>query len=280
MNGQDEPPKKPEGIGTILFLERQSPIDYKRLAERIGSAIGLDPVDDQEPDGHMVLSANGDLILGLNMDVPYPDSLHSAAQFAHWWPDALSDIARSKAHFIVSCSWQKYSRLEAHMRQLILVRELIEQLPVIGVLWGSSLTQTDIFKSEFTSTQEDGTPFSLWVLIQYSKQPNGNLLISTLGMRDFGAMEIETESSLPWDQAFDLVRNVGSYILAEGPVIKDGDTIGLSEEQKVRVRHTRSFRPGDDTPVYWLELTEQPTASKPRGIVSKLFGSSTKHYAG
>ena len=280
MNGQDEPPKTPEKIGTILFLEHLAPIDYKRLAERIGSAIGLEPasLDDQKPDnGPMVLRADGDLIFGLNMDFPYPDTLDSAAQFAHWWPNALSDIARSKAHFIVSCSWQKHSRLEAHKRQLILVHELIEQLPVIGVLWGSSLTQTDLFKSEFTSTQEDGLPFSLWVLIQYSKQPNGNFLISTLGMCDFGAMEIETESSLPWDQTFDLIRNVGSYILVEGPVIKDGDTVGLSEEQKIRVRHTRSFRPGHNTPVYWLELTEQSTVRKLQGIFSKLFGSKTKH---
>lgn len=277
MCGQEQPPKKPKMISTILFLERLSPIDYKRLAERIGGAIGLDPVDDQKPDAPMILSANGDLIFGLNMDFPYPDPLQDSASFAHWWPNALSDIARSKSHFIVSSSWQKHSRLEAHMRQLILVRELIEQLPVIGVLWGSALTQADIFMSESVSAPEDGLPFSLWVLIQYSKQPNGNFLISTLGMCDFGAMEIETESNLPWDQTFDLVRSVGSYILEEGPVIKDGDTIGLSEEQKVLVRHTRSFRAGDDTPVYWLELTEQPTVSKPQGIFSKLFGSRTKH---
>jgi Domain of unknown function (DUF4261) len=280
MSGQEEPPKKPEMITTILFLERLSPpIDYTRLTERIGGAIGLDPaqLDGQKLDAHMVLSANGDLIFGLNMDFPYPDPPHDAANFAYWWPNALSDIARSKSHFIVSCSWQNHSRLEAHMRQLILVRELVEQLPVIGVLWGSCLTQTDLFKSEFTNTQEDGLPFSLWVLIQYSKQPNGNILISTLGMRDFGAMEIETESSLALDQTFDLVRNIGSYILGNNPPIKDGDTVGLSEEQKVRVRHTRSFRSGDNTPVYWLELTEQPTVRKPQGIFSKLFGSSTKH---
>jgi|SRR6185437_5154078 len=279
MSGQEEPPKKPEMISTVLFLERLSPIDYKRLAERIGGAIGLDPeqLDGQKPDAPIVLSANGDLIFGLNMDFPYPDPLQDSANFAHWWPNALSDIGRSKSHFIVSCSWQKYSRLEAHMRQLILVRELIEQLPVIGVLWGSSLTQTDIFKREFANAQKGELPFSLWVLIQYSKHPIGNIMISTLGMSDFGAMEIETESSLPLDQTLDLVGNLGSYILENSRPIKDGDTIGLSEEQKVRVRHTRSFRPGHNTLVYWLELTEQPTVSKPQGLFSKLFGSGTKH---
>ena len=162
------------------------------------------------------------------------------------------------------------------MCHLTLVRELIEQLPVIGVLWGSSLVQTDIFKGEFANALKGGFPFSIWVLIQFSKQPNGNILISTIGMRDFDKMEIETESSLPLDQTFDLVRKFGSYIVTSNPVVKDGDTVGLSEAQKIKVRHTRSFRPDVNESVYWLELTEQPTVRKPKGFFSSLFGSTSK----
>jgi hypothetical protein len=157
-----------------------------------------------------------------------------------------------------------------------LVRELVEQLPVIGVLWGSNLVQANIFKGEFANSLKGGFPFSLWILIQFSKQPNGNILISTLGMRDFEKMEIETESSLPFDQTFDLVRKFGSYIVATGAVVNDGDTISLSEPQKIKVRHTRSFRPDVNEPVYWIELTEQPTVRKPKGFFSSFFGSTSK----
>jgi hypothetical protein len=114
------------------------------------------------------------------------------------------------------------------------------------------------------------------VLIQFSKQSNGNILISTIGMRDFGLMEIETESSLPLDRTYDLVRKFGSYVLANGPVVKDGQTIGESAEERITVRHTRSFRP-DVTEVYWLELTDKPTVRKPTGIFTRLFGSNSKH---
>jgi Domain of unknown function (DUF4261) len=97
------------------------------------------------------------------------------------------------------------------------------------------------------------------VLIQYSKQPNGNILISTIGMRDFEKMEIETESSLPLDKTFDLVRKFGSYILSSGAVVKDGDTIGLTETQKIKVSYARSFRKDVATPVYRLDLSGGPT---------------------
>ena len=278
MSETAEPSKRPAIMAT-LFLERLAPIDYKRLGERVGGVLGLDPagLEAQKPNDPMILPVDGDVVFGPRMDFPYPAPLQQVAQFAYWWPNALNDIARNTAHMMIHCAWNKRSRLEAHMCHLTLVRELIEQLPVIGVLWGSSLVQTELVKGEFAGMEQRVIPFSLWVLIQFSKQPNGNILISTLGMRDFEQMEIETESSLPLDQTFDLVRKFGSYVLASSPVIKDGDTIGLSAQQKIKVRHTRSFRPDVNTPVYWLELTDQPTVKKPQGIFSKLFGSSSKH---
>lgn len=270
--------KQPEMITVTLFLERLVPIDYGVMVERVGKELGLDAakIGEQKPDAPMVLLVDGDVAFGLNMDLPYPAPLQHLTPFTYWWPNALSDLARNKAHMMVSCQWSKHSRLDAHMRHLVLVRELVEQLPVIGVLWGSSLIQTDIFKGEFANALKGGFPFSLWVLIQFSRQPNGNVLISTLGMRAFEKMEIETESSLPLDQVFDFVRQFGSYILSTGALVKDGDTVGLSEHQKIKVRHTRSFRPDVNESVYWIELTEQPTVRKPKGFFSSLFGSTSK----
>ncbi len=270
--------KPPKVISATLFLERETPIDYSAMIRRVGGTLGVDitTLGGPKPDDPMMLAVDSNLVIGLRADLPYRDTLRQQAQFAYWWPNALSDLARHKAHMMVSCQWAKHSRLDAHMRHLVVVRELIEQLPVIGVLWGSSLIQTDVFKGEFASALKGGVPFSLWILIQFSKQPNGNILISTLGMRDFEKMEIETESGLPLDQTFDLVRKFGSYILATGGVVKDGDTFGLSEQQRIKVRHTRSFRPDVNEPVYWIELTEQPTVRKPEGFFSSLFGSTSK----
>jgi hypothetical protein len=279
MGGQaTDAAKRPAMVSATLFLEQQSPIDYSAMVARVGSTLGLDAanIGQQMPGGPMVLPVGGDVVFGLNMDFPYPETLQQPARCAYWWPTALNDLARHKAHLIVSCQWTRFSRLDAHMRHLILMRELIEQLPVIGVLWGSSLIPAEIFKGEFANAMKGGFPFSLWVLIQYSKQPNGNILISTLGMRDFDRMEIETESSLPLDQTFDLVRKFGSYILSAGAVVKDGETFGMSEQQKIKVRHTRSFRPDVNESVYWIELTEQPTVRKPKGFFSSMFGSATK----
>ena len=214
--------------------------------------------------------------MGIRVDTPFSWPLEPMAQFAYWWPDAMKDIARSTSFAAITCSWSRHSRLDAHIRHLVLVRELVEQLPVIGVVWGSVLVQPSVLKAEFNRLQQSELPFSLWVLIQFSKQPNGNILISTIGMRDFGQMEIETESTLPLDQTFDLVRKFGSYVIAKGPVVKDGETFGLTESQRIKARYVRSFRPDVNDNVYWLELAEQPSVQKPTGFFSKLFGSDRK----
>jgi uncharacterized protein DUF4261 len=272
-------PDKPKMIGATLFLERPADIDYPLLIERVGKALEIDPKQAQghRSGGAIVLPASGDVIMGMQVAAPYPDPLDQQARFAYWWPEAKNDIARQKAHLMVFCGWSKFSRMDAHMRHLVLVRELVEQLPVIGVLWGSALIPTATFKGEFASTLKGAVPFSLWVLIQFSKQPNGNILISTLGMRDFEQMEIETESTRPLDQTFDLVRKFGSHILANGPVVRDGETFGRTADERIKVRHIRSFRPDVNDNVYWLELADESTVRRPAGFFSRLFSSDSKH---
>jgi hypothetical protein len=269
------PSDKPKQIIATLLLERPAAPDYRLLAERVGKPLdfNLEMASTHKPDFPMLLPADGDMVMGIRVDTPFSWPLEPLAQFAYWWPDAMKDVARSTSFAAVTCSWFRHSRLDAHIRHLVLVRELVEQLPVIGVVWGSVLIQPSVLKAEFNRLQQSELPFSLWVLIQFSKQPNGNILISTIGMRDFGQMEIETESTLPLDQTFDLVRKFGSYIIAKGPVVKDGETFGVTETQRIKVRYVRSFRPDVNENVYWLELAEQPSVQRPKGFFSKLFGS-------
>jgi len=65
-------------------------------------------------------------------------------------------------------------------------------------------------------------------------------------------------------------------ILANGPIVKDGETVGLTEEQHIRVRHVRSFRPDVNETIYWLELADNPSVERPTGYFSAQSGSERK----
>ena len=151
---------------------------------------------------------------------------------------------------MVMSGWSKHGRFAAHLNHTAVVRELIEQLPVIGVLWNSALTSAEDFKTH------SGIPMRLWVQLQVSTQPNGNILISTNIMEKFGHMEIETESTLSLEETYYLVEGFALYrSMSERPV-KDGDTFVNQEgDNPIKVRQTWSFRPDVNENVYWLELT-------------------------
>ena len=124
---------------TLLPSRRPARIDYRLLIERVGKELEIDPklAGQLKPSDPLMLPACGDMIIGVDLDAPYPEPLDRLTQHAYWRPNAKTDIARNKAHLMVFCSWSRFSRLEAHKHHLFLVRELVEQLPVIGVVWGS-----------------------------------------------------------------------------------------------------------------------------------------------
>ena len=96
-------------------------------------------------------------------------------------------------------------------------------------------------------------------------------------MRDFERMEIETESSLPLDQTVDLIRKFGSYLVTSGRSGRRWRHLRPVGDPKNQGPAYPLFPTGLATnPVYWIELTEQPTVRKPQGYFSNVFGLTGK----
>jgi hypothetical protein len=82
-------------------------LDYPLIIDRIGKA-----PENNSPNAvarklgdPIVFRAGGYLVIRIQVDAPYPDPLDHSAAFAHRWPNAKNDIARHKAHLLVTCSW-------------------------------------------------------------------------------------------------------------------------------------------------------------------------------
>jgi hypothetical protein len=92
---------------------------------------------------------------------------------------------------------------------------------------------------------EEHVPVPVWLRFQLIRQDDGALGMYTLGMRQFGLMELEVERSpMDLEELFEFVSNVAHYLIQSGPVIKDGNTVGGSEEQRILVRHRLSLIDG------------------------------------
>ena len=265
-------------IMTMIFLERPQIPDMTRLKERFGDLLKVGDI--LPPDGSaQVVPCDGSLLITGLVDVPLPhEHWQNWVDQAWWWPEASDAMQANQAHLIVSSSWDHSDRLDAHVKHTLVVREFVDQLPAIAVSWGSVLVSADQFAGEFHRFQsEQVLPVRLWVMIQLSGDGEGGTIVSTSGMDAFGLMEIEANSApMEPQDALLFVNNLAGYLISNGAVINDGDTVGGSETERIKVRFAPSFREaiGD---VYLLDF-ERVSGPEPVKSGSKfaqnLFGKS------
>lgn len=258
-------------LGATIFLRQSQPIDAERFLSATRSVL-----DGTEPAkmtagvvGPSIVVTHGDMLTISPMGFSYPGTLRQQAQFAHFWPTALQDIAACADHMMVHCKWSKFSRVEAHFRHLVVVEALVKQLPAAGVLWGSALTPTHTFL-QLAGNIKNGAPTQLWVLAQFSRQPSGNALVSTIGMRDLGLMEVETDSPVPVNVAYNAVLKIASAAITARKNPRPKTAFDIAEGLKCVTREGRSFRSDVRDRVVWLDFNPP----KRQGIIGRLLSGS------
>jgi hypothetical protein len=101
---------------------------------------------------------------------------------------------------------------------------------------------------------EDYYPLYLWIDFRVIPASHGKWTLFTTGMGALGFLEIEVvETPRGPKEVVGFAFNIAHYLLDHGPILKHGDTIGLSATQKVGVTHTQSILEQRGK-VYRLEL--------------------------
>jgi hypothetical protein len=114
----------------------------------------------------------------------------------------------------------------------------------IGVYWGNACVANsrEVFESFCENISEEDLPVPVWLRFQLLRESEGEIGLYTLGMSQFGLMEIEVDDCQmkPMDLV-EFVSNMALYLIRSGPVIADGNTIGNSPDERIRVRHRPSM---------------------------------------
>ncbi len=113
----------------------------------------------------------------------------------------------------------------------------------------------------------ESLPVHIWVDCQVGLDNNGKNIGYTVGMAALGHLDIEAVNvpeSL--EDLRDRLYLIVSYILENGPIIKDGDTIGKDSLERVHVIYRKSVLSRDRGKVMCLEY------SLPRNKRRRWFG--------
>jgi hypothetical protein len=119
-----------------------------------------------------------------------------------------------------------------------------EQPGVVGFSWpeGTLVHYPAIFR-DFAGemTKPTGPPLLLWVDFRAFRNQDGTTGLFTTGMAALGSMEMEIPSiGMPGGELRQWALSIAYYLLDKNHRVKDGDTIGVDANQKIKIRFTDS----------------------------------------
>ncbi len=186
-----------------------------------------------------------DIVIGV-MPAPIPWSdLEGPCASSRLWPDAASAVREHKSHAVVTVSGEL---LPVPLSTLLtqVTAALMASTPAsIGVFWTNAtlLVPQSLFADFAVEVMPSAPPLAIWIDCRVGWLEGTSLSAGfTTGLAELGLMELEahgaTESPAELKKRFDAIAE---YLLENGPVIKDGDTIGESASEKIRIVYSNSI---------------------------------------
>jgi hypothetical protein len=241
-----------------VLLEQFTPFDDRKL---------VDSLRERHPDLRWELWANpsqakanepvmircGDhLMVVMSMPAPIPNDDNLWKRASRTWLEALSVAGRHRAHYVVSTMGAAENRadiarltdLESARLVTAVVGGLIASTPgCCAVVWGNKVARSPqmwLDRSRKAFAPFPDYPFTLWVeIIPFpSVRTTGAV---TVGLDSFAGRDIEFDlEGMDHATVIDRVAGLAIYLIEHGGVVKDGDTIGVSEADRIQVHYRTS----------------------------------------
>lgn len=200
-------------------------------------------------------------VMYINSKVP-PGTLDEAVAKARFWPQAQAAVDAHKAHYIIAnlnAGAQLAEQRSAAAFLTLICAAVCDLTPASALNWtnAQTLLPAQSAASVAGELQENGEwPTTLWINnLLFGDPParDGQRKIGliTQGLRNFIGRELEFVPS-PLEMQTLLARsiNLSDYLISNGPVLADGDSVGVTETERIRVKHAVVH--STQTPVYRL----------------------------
>ncbi|HVE79085.1 MAG TPA: DUF4261 domain-containing protein [Gemmatimonadaceae bacterium] len=198
------------------------------------------PVEVGREDNVVTARIPGGFVAVAVMGSPIPwDDLEWPAKLAWQWPQATEVLRAHAAHAIVHVVSDQLDTIDVRLLLTRLVAAVVASSDPAGVYWGDALAvhEPSFFLEQAADASRDSLPLMLWLGFHPFEDDEG-VSAYTLGMRAFDHMELEVEKSQrSVSEVLASLGDVAHYLLTTGAEIADGDTVGSTADERVRVRH-------------------------------------------
>ncbi len=190
----------------------------------------------------------GQIVPILSIGAPLPHDANVIKRVTRTWADARRAFESHRAHLSISIPGKEKDSLKVARVVTAVAGAVLETVQsALGVLWNTSIAQPPSVwkdKSRHSFAPYPNFPMSLWLSINPFQFESGVGAL-TFGLAPFIGYEIEFEGiGLDVPIVINRVGGFSAYLLERGEAIKDGDTFGVSNAERMQVRRTRSARFG------------------------------------
>jgi hypothetical protein len=234
---------------SALLLEGESfPVDAFLKQAATTKMVGKSVSNILRHDGGVFGFDVGDEFVALAlMPAPYPATDLEGPLATSWmWPPKppIENVKQHRSHLLITMTGGSANPVR---RRLILtaVSALAAKQPgVMAVFWPEATLV--VFPPVFINMAEtinspEAPPLYLWVDLRAFRNKDGTTGLFTTGLAPLGHMEIEIPSiDMEVGELREWLLNIMYYLLEKGPVLKHGETIGMSAEQQIRIRFCAS----------------------------------------
>ena len=185
-----------------------------------------------------ILTVDGEMVALMTMPAQIPwDDIKGTAQYAYNWLTAEKDLENHNSHIIVTIMSSNKSDLERFKILTKVLSSILVTSNCIGVYQGaqSLLIPKDQYIESAEALKTDKVPLDIWIYLGIRKSDQGNTLY-TYGLRTFDKLEMEIiNSKLEIEEIHSFLSNICSYIINNNIVFRNGETLGYTADQKVKL---------------------------------------------
>ena len=237
------------GNVSVVFIALNSPRTptQEQVLALLREKYVIDPVPEPEPESSDTATffnfPDGMAFYSL-MPAPIPWSeLEGPCRTTLFWREAEKRLRKHTHHFVASLMGGPDEPLERHIRFTKFVAAVAEVSDSVGIYWGGGtvVNSPEVFCAQAEQLSPDDLFPPLWIDHRIWREGT-EVCFATTGLHAFDLPELEA-AGRTWqsDDVFEFCQNLVTYAIQRGSPIPDGDTVGRTADEKIKVRHVPSM---------------------------------------
>ncbi|MBP0902939.1 DUF4261 domain-containing protein [Mariniflexile gromovii] len=228
-------------LGMVL-LEDPNSFDLKGTVNELKAKWKL-KVNDNDADDKAAVLVIGEYNVAIaNIPATIPEGeVERTAEYNYFWENGIEETSKHRGHIVLSIMNAGKNPVQENLLYSKIASAVMNNSKAIGIYIGGRILvlKKDFYQANVEMMSEEDLPLYNWIYFGLRKE-NGKQSVYTYGLADFGKMEMEiVESGNSIEELNEMMFNLAHYVIAYNVTLKDGETIGISAEQKLKISESK-----------------------------------------